>query len=466
MVDKWLSHPTSVRIISLVIGILLWAVVHFDSDSPNTVASSTETKVIEAVKIKAEGLDENKLQLRMMEPSVVRLVVSGSRTTLAVAPLEEYQVSVNLNGLSEGIHELPLKENLPGRIQLLQMSPTRVKVELVALQTKSFDVMIRTKGQSALGYKVGEPVVKGGNRVKVTLPKDIMKTVGMVAAVVDIDGKEEAISGKKVKLTVYDTNGNTIKDAIVDPGEVEVEVPITKPSKLVPLRIGSTGELRSGLSLVSIKPEINEVTIYGPQEELDKIEAFQGVAINLAAIKESGTVTANLEPSGNLTVDPLKVNIAIEVTAAETRNLTQLPVTVEGLEAGLQVKFVNPVSGTVNLSVTGAPVTLSKLKESDVQVTADLKGLTPGQHTVSLNVKLPSYLSAGAADPPSVIVDIAAPVDTSIQSDPGNPDSAGDAGANSATDRGNATNESGTAADGQTGGAANNTDQGSNAQQP
>ena len=61
--DKWLSHPTALKIISLVIGILLWAVVHFDSDrSPNMVASLTENKDIDSVQVEAVGMDEKDMR--------------------------------------------------------------------------------------------------------------------------------------------------------------------------------------------------------------------------------------------------------------------------------------------------------------------------------------------------------------------------------------------------------------------
>ena len=66
--DKWLSHPTALKIISLVIGILMWAVVHFDSErSPNTVATLTETKEIDAVQVKAVGMDEKNYALRSVD---------------------------------------------------------------------------------------------------------------------------------------------------------------------------------------------------------------------------------------------------------------------------------------------------------------------------------------------------------------------------------------------------------------
>ena len=84
--DKWLSHPTALKIISLVIGILMWAVVHFDSDrSPNTVATLTETRDIDAVQMKPIGMDDKNYALRLLDPAAVHLTVRGSRSDLLIS---------------------------------------------------------------------------------------------------------------------------------------------------------------------------------------------------------------------------------------------------------------------------------------------------------------------------------------------------------------------------------------------
>lgn len=404
--DKLLSHPTALKILSLIIGVLLWAVVHFDPDSPAQPASLTETRVIEAVKIQTENLDPINMSIKSMEPSVVRIVVSGSLTALA-ASQDQYRVSVDLNGLGPGVHDLPLKVKLPPRLQRVEVSPARVKVELVPVETRELDVTIRTEGTPANGYKIGEPIVKPGSRVFVTLPKDIMETVRSVGAVVDVEGVEETVKNKRVKLAVYDRDGNVIEAAGINPSTVEVEVPITKPFKQVPLQIGFDGKLQAGLSIASFLPDVDKVTVYGPQRVLDKMDFFDGLTVNLSAIKQSGRLTLDLKPTGELaSVDPQQVHIDVEVTPAGSRMLADVPVTLAGLAEGLQVKFVTPAAGTIDLPLTGAPSMLAKLTTKDVQAVAGLEGLTPGRHTIALDVHLPEFISAGFVSPPTVVVDI------------------------------------------------------------
>ncbi|MDB4865945.1 MAG: hypothetical protein JWR03_278, partial [Cohnella sp.] len=62
--DKWLNHPTAIKLMALAIGIIMWAVVHFDpANSPSNVAALMETRTIENVKVEPFGLDERNFTL-------------------------------------------------------------------------------------------------------------------------------------------------------------------------------------------------------------------------------------------------------------------------------------------------------------------------------------------------------------------------------------------------------------------
>lgn len=390
--DKWLSHPTSLKIISVLIGILLFAIVHFDPESPpNQVASTVDTREFTAVKVSTRGLDPDTQYLRSIEPSTVQLLVEGRLADL-VSTVPD--VWVDVTGLGEGVHDLVVRYDIPGRVQLRSMTPTRVKVDIVPVQTKEFEAVIRTEGTPANGYKVAEPIVKPNNRVFVRMPKDQLDTVAYVGAVIDVEGVESNVIEQKVRLAAYDMNGNEIEGAVLSPNVVEVEVPITKPYKKLPLEIQFTGRLPIGMSIASFKPSTDTVTVYGPQDVLDRMEFYDDVTLNLSTVQRSGTVTLNLEPTGELAqIEPKQIDIEIELEPSETITLPQIPVTTAGLAEGMEARFVLPEDGAVDLNVTGAPSVLADLTAKDVQVIADLNGLPTGTHMVVLDVHLPQFVA-------------------------------------------------------------------------
>ncbi|MBW7455789.1 hypothetical protein K0U00_17315, partial [Paenibacillus sepulcri] len=370
--DKWLSHPTALKIISLALGILLWAVVHFDSErSPNSVASLTEVKDYEAVQVKAVGLDENNYSLRLVEPTAVQLTVRAPRSSLLQTTPDDFQVTVDVSEAKEGSQVLPISISKPKGMEIVSKQPSTVTVVLERLITKEFEFQVQTEGTPANGYKLGQPIVKPNNRVHVTLPEGIMEDVGFVGGKVSVEDEESTISEKKVKVVVLDKEGQEMPEAIATPSVVEVEIPITMPFKRVPLQIGLTGKLPDGLAMDTFVPSVDQVSIYGPQDELDKYDFYDGINVDLSKLSQSGTIELNIPPKeGIVSVDPSKVTIKYTLVPISVKTLTQLKVTFISLSDGLKAKITIPETGTVDLPVRGATSVLAGVGASDVQLIA------------------------------------------------------------------------------------------------
>ncbi|MBP3966554.1 YbbR-like domain-containing protein [Paenibacillus lignilyticus] len=418
--DKWLSHPTAIKILSLMIGILMWAVVHFDSEkTPNTVANLTETQEIDAVQVTPIGMDDKNYALRLLDPEVVHLTVQGSKSDFLIASRNnDYQVTVDLSQATEGRKVLPVKVNLPRGLDLIEVRPSNVTVVLERIVTKEYEVTVKTDGIPGKGYKIGQPVVKPNNRVHVTLPKDQMDLVASVGGTVSVEGEEETVNDKKMKLVAYDKEGNELTDAVISPSVVEVEIPITKPFKKLPLQIGFTGKLTDGYAIASFTQSVDQITVYGPQDVLDKYDYYDGITIDLSKLTESGTMELDIpQLEGIATVDPLTVTFEYKIVPAETRVMSHLPVKMIGLSEGLNAKVTVPPNGMVDAIVKGASNVLASLESKDVQLIADLSGLGPGSHDVPLEVHLPRFVDQAPNAPITITVEITDSTET--LTDPG-----------------------------------------------
>lgn len=427
--DKWLSHPTSLKILSVVIAMLLWAVVHFDPEStPAKVTSNTDTKVYEAQSVSPIGLDESNYALVMLEPTVVRVVVEGRRASLLNAKDEDIVVQADLTNLKEGEHVVPLTYKFPKGLSLVEMSPQSVRVEILEIQTKLYDLEVITKGSPANGYITGTPLFaqEGNNQVKVTLPKDEMALVGSVSTTISVEGAEKTVEEKKARIIVYDTEGEPMEHATVSPATVSVTVPVTPPMKVLPLKFSYTGNLPDGLSVSSVKPEINKVAVYGDQALLDSLESYDAVAVDLSKLKQTGTVKAKVTAVGGLKmVEPSEINVEVTVAASETKTINRT-ITWNGLTEGLKATVITPLNSNVPVEVRGAPNVLAALRSDEVQLTGNLEGMEVGTHTINLKASLPQFvqLAAGAETALQVKIEI---TDGSIPTDT-EPDDEGSTG--------------------------------------
>lgn len=427
--DKWLSHPTALKIISVVLALLLWGVVHIDTESsPQTITSSIDTKTIEAAVIKTEGLDTDKYILTAMEPTVVRLDVQGRLSDLMKASsADDYVVKVNLKGAKAGIQELPLTYDLPKGIQLVQMSPRTVKVQLEEIVTKSFELQVVAEGKPAEGFIAGTPtLIAPTNEIKVTLPKDDMDRVGLVSAEVNIEGVDKSVVNKKTKVIVYDTEGLEMTNAVVSPETVHVEVKVTLPFKTLPLQVSYSGSLPDGLSLVSAKPAIDQVTVYGDQKTLDGLKVYDGIVLDLSKVKQTGTLSVKTQLiDGIKSIDPAEVSIDVVVAPNITRTFTDLPVTINGVGTGLSAVIRKPDGGKFSLTVSGAESVLKDMKADEISLLANVEGLAPGTHTITLQVDVPTYVQTVLGEGQTLTVTIEIVDDEPATTDPDQPQEGG-----------------------------------------
>ncbi|QAY67909.1 CdaR family protein [Paenibacillus protaetiae] len=391
--DKWLNHPTALKIISFLVALLLWAVVHIDQDTPATVVTaSTETKVFEAVPIRAEGLDETRYALVDMEPTVVRMVVEGRRSELLTASDSDYQIKADLSGLGPGEHTITLKEKLPKGVQVTDMSPRTVKVEIVEIETKAFAPQVITEGTPANGYKAGTPVITP-DKVNVTLPKDEMPFVGSVQAKVNVDGANKPITSKKAEIVVYDTEGKEMTDAKVEPSTVDIDLPVLPPSKSLPLKMSFTGTVPDGIGVDSVYISEKSVLVYAEQKVLDSLDSYVGVNVDLSKLKESGSMKVKVKlADGVVKTEPSEVTLNYRVSSSQTNTIAGVPIAYTGLGDGLTAAWKTPASGLMDVTVSGSPNTLNGLQPSSIKLTADLNGLGPGTHDINLGVELPPFV--------------------------------------------------------------------------
>lgn len=404
--DKWLTHNNFAKILALVFSIILWAMVHLDSATPVDSTTLAQPRIIDNVKIEVTGFDEEKYILYDLEPSTVRMEVKGKRIDLTTN-FSDYKVRLNLENLGPGTFTLPLTHELPPGVQLISMDPSIVKVTIEAKETRSVPVTIVTKGEPADGLVLGTPIVAGSGNVDVTLPASEVQELSKVQGTVDVTGLKESVKGKSVKLTAYDKQGQPMENAKISPGSVDVDVPINKLYKNVPLEVRKKGQLPSGYVLTGIETDVEGAVLYGSKEALEGISSYP-VTVDLSRFDGSTETKYSVDltpPEGFEKIEPSSVTITLHVMPGGQKQLDGIPVTLKNAGSLYDVKWIRPIEPKLSLVVAGASAALDALQPEDIQITADLAQLGAGTHTVPIEIKLPEGVEL--ADPGhSMTVDV------------------------------------------------------------
>jgi YbbR domain-containing protein len=414
--DKWLRNPNVVRVIALTLGILLWGVVHLDEqqNKPVTTVSDTSTSTeIENVSIDKVGLDESKYILVSVEPLDVRLRIRGSSSALKKISSVNSKVQLDLSNVKSGNQVLKLSHvGFPSGLDV-EIIPASVIVNIEEKLKKEMPVVPVITGTPKEGFVTGTPIVQP-NRVFVTIPESKMAIVDTIRGEVDIAGAAETVS-KQIKLTAYDKKGAKV-NVEIEPSVVDIEVPITVPSKTMTLQVQLTGSLADGFSLVRIEQNPQQVTVFGKQSLLDQLEFYDGLRVDLTGLRADKTFLLDIPPRTDVSkVEPAQVELKLTIVPSERRTFEQVKVVISGVGELNEAEFVNPSSGTIDVTVEGAPEIISGVKPGDIDVIIDVTNLPVGTHIVPIVYSLPSYVKVVPGGKNTVTVEIKQAEEQSVQ---------------------------------------------------
>jgi YbbR domain-containing protein len=413
--DKWLRNPKVVWVISLTLGILLWGVVHLDEQQSKPVPISTNTSTsdeIENVSIETVGLNESKYVLLSVEPSNVRIRVRGSSSAIKKINSES-KVQLDLSTVKSGDQAVKLSlVGFPSGLSV-EIIPGSVIVRIEEKLKKEMVVETVLKGNPQEGYVAGTPIIQP-NRVFVTIPESKMETVQAIRGEINITNAATTVS-KQIKLAAYDKNGVKV-DVEIEPSVVNIEVPITEPSKKVTLQVQLTGTTADGFSLVKTEQNPHEITVYGKQQLLDKLEFYDGLQIDLSELKADQTITLDIPlRAGVSRVEPNKVEVKLTIVPSEQKTFEKMKVVITGLGEKSVAEITDPTSGMVDVKVEGAPEVVAGMKADNIDAIIDVTNLPVGKHVVPIVYSFPSFVKIVPGVRDTVTVDIKEVVAETVQ---------------------------------------------------
>ncbi len=271
------------------------------------------------------------------------------------------------------------------RFDIIGITPNKADILLDKFVTQQHKVMAYPLGDVMDGYVAMSPIVVP-DYVSVSGAKTILDTIETVR--VDVNTKDASNDvTQKSKPIVYDTNKQDISAVTLSTELVEVSIPIHKLAKIDILpRI--VGTLPAGYKVTNIIVEPSYLEVVGSQEEIDAMPTIDLEAISLdrtyATITREFDLRAYLMAT-NLTIrngTPYIAQVTIEIDRDVTKDfkLSSRRIKVTGSPESYEL----PSEVTVKLK--GPAAAIDSIKESDLNVSADLTGLAEGVHSVGLNV--------------------------------------------------------------------------------
>ncbi|WP_168413232.1 CdaR family protein [Bacillus salacetis] len=388
--DKFFESRWFMRIVGLLLAFVLYASVNFDELAVQRSESSnpqSNTETIQNVPVEVFYDSENLFVSGV--PETVNLEVEGPKNLVTSAKtLRDFHVYADLNDLGIGDHQVELKiEGISDKLKV-KLNPSFANVSIQEKITEEFTVEPEfNEAFLAEGFET-ESVTVEPKQVEITGAKDVIEQIAYVVATPAVDSGINETLTREARVQVLDRDYNKL-DVAIDPETVDVTIEVINPSKEVTVAVNQKGELPDGLELEAITVQPKKVTVFGRDTLLQSINELTA-EVDLSDVKKDTTIKVPLTlPEGVNQTTPEEVEVKIDLKEAEKKTVMGNTITLEGAEEDMEYEFIEPESGTVDITVSGFKDQLDTVDSESFSLFANVTGLAPGEHEIEVKAEGP-----------------------------------------------------------------------------
>lgn len=392
--EKWIDSKWFLQGVAFLLAVMLFfsATWEGELEKKSLLGSKAETETVNNVPLELY-YDQQNLVVTGAPANVTVDLTGPTNIAKSASVQKQFSVYADLRDLSLGTHTVELKYKNASEKLSLEIIPETVTVQIQEKVTREFEIAVdyinRDKMKS--GFTVDVARADPGY-VKITGAKERIEKIALVKTIVDLNEADESFE-TDAKVLVYDAAGNPV-DVDLEQEEVKVFVEVLNPSKELPVQYTINKPLEDGYALVSIEPEVEHVTVYGVSlKALNGLTQAISVPLDLSGVKETTELEVELPlPTGVTFLKPYKMKFLVTVEKEKERVIRNVRIAVDDLKVGQTVEFMQPESGRVDVTITGAPAIVDKVTAADIRVYFSTEGKESGTYQSNLELELPSHV--------------------------------------------------------------------------
>jgi len=391
-----LSHNTSLKVLSLVFAIIIWAVIMSQTNPPRK-------KIVYDVPIEITGLQSltsRDLALKYTPEEMegtVDVVLEVPLDDLSKVSIDNVTATVDLSRItSKGEYQVNL--NLSSRYGSAITAPVNsFNIEVEALQDSKVPVKVNYTGTLDETLHQGHAVISPAE-FSISGPETEVNRVSYAQVDVDLGSLSESFVQSLV-FTLYDANDMPIEfdDFDISIGNsVSVSIPIY-PIKEVSIAYEDSlsGAVQDGYVLSKVEAYPKTVRVAAEQSVLDSLATISTSAFSIDDLNEDTVLTVSLrQPTDVEWMELQEVDLTLSVDEVmETKTFAYVPVEVRNLADGFTV---DTFDARVDVTITAPKSELDALTRDDICAYLDLASYGVGQSVedVQLSIEKLSQYSA------------------------------------------------------------------------
>lgn len=322
--NNLLENVWVVRLISLLVSILLFGYVYSENyglstTNRNDAISTLRSETISNLPIQI-NMDTERYFISGL-PETVMLNISGPESVIVqtLSASDFNIVTEDLDLLGPGRHTVQLRvENLSEELTY-QIVPSRVNVQIEEKVTIESSVDVRFDTDAVNDAYISKEPILNRESVIITGPASTVARIDRIYVRVPTDSEITSTLKDTYVVQVEDEARNKL-NVVVEPQEIEVEIPVEPYEKTVPIRLVQIGTPVSGKKYQLSLARTENVVLTGDQKLLADVDEVV-VEVDVSAIRTTAVVTAAVLPLDLAGTDvapkQVEVNVTVENTQAE-----------------------------------------------------------------------------------------------------------------------------------------------------
>ena len=386
-VEHWLSKSNTLLFISLIFAIILYIAV----DQKLITMNESSAEVLRDVPVVAEYNQESYVIDGL--PEKVDITLIGGKSDLYFAKQSGTKnIVVDLSDLKPGTHKVQINYTQKFSSIKYSVNPSTATIIIYQKESATKNITYDLLNQDKLdAKKVIDGVTLSTSEVIVKGAEYQVAQVAIVKALIDVSKLPSQDVGTQtidnINLIAYDENGQIVDVEIV-PETVSAEITIKSPSKELPLKFVTKGNVAFGYAIKTIEASDTKVTVWGSSEAISDLK-FIEVDVNVSDIKTDQRYKLEInKPSGVRNMSISTVNVDVTLDASADRELDNVGLIWRNLDLSkykVQASSANDTNVTIILK--GVASVINDIQPSDVTAYLDLSGYSEGEYEVEVQVE-------------------------------------------------------------------------------
>ena len=266
--NKIFSSNVAVRILSVLIALAIWVVA--SEQSTKQTVSTEMSKNFYRIPIEVLNAPAN-YAITQDYAAVESIVLKGSTSLLTDLLGQEITASIDLNGLTEGEHDVDINLRYPAGLTVEAIQPDIVHVSMVISMSRVMDVEVIITEQPAEAT-IDPVVVIQPETVLVVGSRSTLEQVAQAVVLIDLSDKKGNFE-QNMEVKILDSAGNVVEGVSLQPNLIAVTIQLL-PAKEVSLTLPDTLAIPVGWVLQNYTFSPTTIRINGDAAQLALLETL------------------------------------------------------------------------------------------------------------------------------------------------------------------------------------------------